>query len=202
MPAIFKTHEQIQELEPVQPWEKDRGQKEFTAKEDIPIVIDYFPDTKLPNRLLTDLVPQKWPNTRLTNVNAEMTEWNCKFPQRRVFQRWLRYVIEQRFGACSNEHNLNFVEMWFARYGKGDYTKVHNHIKALYSFVFFVNAPEGSSPLILTSSKTEIEPVPGKLVLFPGCIYHHVPENNCENRVVLAGNIISVLTDSFEYREQ
>ena len=32
MPAIFKTPEQLQELEPVQPWEKDRGQKEFTAK--------------------------------------------------------------------------------------------------------------------------------------------------------------------------
>ena len=179
--VIRKTTEQIQDL-------SLEHCKEIKLKENIPIIIDYFPDSKLIELIMKDLILHKWSNSYLSNVNAEMTEWNTIFSQRKVFQSWLNDIIGIKFGI-SKGYKLDFYEMWFARYSKGDYTKVHNHINSLYSFVFFLNSPEGSSPLVFTSSKTEIEPQPGKLVLFPGCVYHHVPKNNCKNRVVLAGNI-------------
>ena len=32
----------------------------------------------------------------------------------------------------------------------------------------------------------------GKVVIFPGNVFHHVPKNNCDGRIVLAGNIYAM----------
>ena len=83
------------------------------------------------------------------------------------------------------------VSMWFAIYDEGDYAKSHHHIPySLWSFVYYVNTPKGSSPLVFTTSGKKIKAEEGKLVLFPAGIRHHVPKNRCKNRLVLAGNLI------------
>ena len=43
---------------------------------------------------------------------------------------------------------------------------------------------------MFTNTKKKIQPVEGVVVLFDGVMRHHVPPNNCEDRVVLVGNII------------
>ena len=83
------------------------------------------------------------------------------------------------------------VSMWFAIYDEGDYAKSHHHIPySLWSFVYYVNTPKGSSPLVFTTSGKKIKAEEGKLVLFPAGVRHHVPKNRCKNRLVLAGNLI------------
>ena len=66
----------------------------------------------------------------------------------------------------------------------------HNHTSALMGFVYFINTPKGSSPLVFKTSGKKIKAEEGKIVLFPGVMNHYVPKNKCKNRMILAGNII------------
>ena len=68
-------------------------------------------------------------------------------------------------------------------------SKYKYHKPSIHSFVYFVRCPKGSSPLVFTTSKKRVKAEEGKIVVFPGHVLHHVPKNNCEGRVVLAGNI-------------
>jgi len=83
-------------------------------------------------------------------------------------------------------------QLWGAIYNYGDYAKTHKHSghdenASDYSFVYYVNAPDGSSPLLF--SDIIINPSPGLCVIFSSDEVHRVPENKCERRIVLAGNL-------------
>ena len=60
---------------------------------------------------------------------------------------------------------------------------------ALYAFVYFVNSPKGSSPLVFTTSGKRIKPEEGKILIFPPQLFHHVPKNKCDGRITLSGNV-------------
>ncbi len=81
---------------------------------------------------------------------------------------------------------------WLAVYNKGEYTNKHSHYPYPFSFVYFVKSPKGSSPLVFSSSGKRIKPEEGKGVIFPGSLFHHVPKNNCDGRIVLAGNLWAI----------
>ena len=81
------------------------------------------------------------------------------------------------------------IESWVVKCDKGDYTHEHDHIPAIFSFVYFIKCPKGSSPLVFTKSGKKIKAEEGKVVIFPGWIRHHVPKNKCEGRITMAGNI-------------
>ena len=80
-------------------------------------------------------------------------------------------------------------QLWGAIYNYGDYAKTHKHssYNGDYSFVYYVNAPEGSSPLLFTD--LIVNPFPGLCVVFSSDELHRVPENKCDRRIVLAGNL-------------
>ena len=78
---------------------------------------------------------------------------------------------------------------WVAAYREGEFAVSHGHYPAAYSFVYFIKCPKGSSPLIFTTSGKRIKAEEGKVVIFPGNLFHHVPKNKCDGRIVLAGNI-------------
>ena len=90
------------------------------------------------------------------------------------------------------DFRYEITDFWVAKYNKGDHTIDHSHEPASYSFVYFVKSPTGSSPLIFTTSDTKIKPEEGTVVIFPGNLKHHVPTNNCDGRIVLAGNIYAM----------
>ena len=84
---------------------------------------------------------------------------------------------------------LRIRNTWFVRDGVGDSTKPHYHNPCIFSWVYFVKCPRGSSPLVFTTSWKRIKAEEGKMVLFPSMSYHHVPKNRCDDRVVLVGNV-------------
>ena len=84
---------------------------------------------------------------------------------------------------------LKLVELWGQYYKKGDYQITHAHNPLSWSFVYYVNAPKGSAPLVFTSSNKKIFPKPGMLVLFPSWLEHYVPKHKCEEiRSVVLGD--------------
>ena len=82
---------------------------------------------------------------------------------------------------------------WVARLDKGQQTIEHDHLLyATHAFVYFVNTPKGSSPLVFPTSGKKIKAESGKLVLFPASLRHKVPTNKCDNRVTLASNVYTL----------
>ena len=89
----------------------------------------------------------------------------------------------------SKGFNFHIDTSWISKYMKGDYTLPHAHTPASFAFNYFIKTPKESSPLIFTTSGKTINAEEGKIVIFHGNLLHHVPENKCDDRIVLSGNI-------------
>jgi hypothetical protein len=137
-------------------------------------------------------------NTHTTNIQGSQYNFHSKdlwTPSMNLIVDWVYMLVREKVratinaGAMENDGNPT-TNLWFARYNKGDYTFDHDHAWfALVAFVYFVNSPPGSSPLVFSTSGKKIKAEEGKVVIFPGTLRHGVPPNKCDNRIVLAGNI-------------
>jgi len=162
--------------------------KTFTIHEKHEIRISSYHDQSINDLIMNDLDSVDWVNTRKTNVMAEMSAWLTQSKPIQIITDWIlsELVAYQPVGGL----NVQLIECWLARYSVDDFSNQHSHIPYPFSFVYYVHAPEGSAPFYFTSSNQKVIPETGKLILFPGDLVHHVPKNNCHNRVVLAGNFV------------
>tara|TARA_E500000305_G_scaffold55837_1_gene44576 strand:+ start:781 stop:1266 length:486 start_codon:yes stop_codon:yes gene_type:complete len=78
---------------------------------------------------------------------------------------------------------------WGVVYNKGEGARKHSHEPYPMTFVYYVNLPEGSSPLIVEDEVINISS--GELVVLPGNKFHEVPSSIVDSRCVIAGNIES-----------
>lgn len=120
-----------------------------------------------------------------TNLMCKMSSWHQEGEEcvDKVID-YAKMVIEKEYNV-----DVNNCSAWIARYDIEDYAKRHNHHPCPFSFVYFINTPKGSAPLCF--DEKEIKAEAGKLVIFEGRELHHVPKNQCENRLVMAGNIFT-----------
>ena len=103
-----------------------------------------------------------------------------------LIENWVEQIVRDKL---SGSFNFRFGT-WAARLDKNQETLEHSHLHfCTLAFVYFVNAPKGSSPLVFPTSGKKIKAEPGKLVLFPPSLNHKVPINKCDNRVTIASNI-------------
>ena len=79
---------------------------------------------------------------------------------------------------------------WSVFYNKGDCVELHNHFPYALSFAYYVNMPEGSSPIMIDGEV--IYPEEGQVVFFPGSSFHSVPPSKVSGRCMIAGNIMYV----------
>jgi len=107
----------------------------------------------------------------------------------------VHFLSSDRYTLCnpnligSDGYPLILHNLWGQLYNKGHSQNAHHHLPYDWSFVYYVNTPKGSSPLVFTQSRKKIKAKAGRLLIFPGHLTHHVPENNCEGRTVVAGNL-------------
>jgi hypothetical protein len=148
-----------------------------------------------------------------TNVKANMTDWRMHMKDDDFGK--LASTVEtiaknMRYGSTHVDGDTHTVknkgqsprlmteECWGASYGKGEYTKNHNHWPALWSWCYYLQVPKGSSPLVFTEAGIMFEPKVGDLVVFDGQAQHSVPPCDCEEkRVMIAGNIVAVSSTLF-----
>ena len=172
--------------------------------EKLEVWIEYYPFHKSLNKKLieeslqlpfvtADKAIQQGGN--LSNVKALQTCSDnpvVESPSFQVIYEWIYKIIKNKTPGW----NYKIVSSWVAKYNKGEYTLNHKHDPVSYSFVYFIKCPKGSSPLIFTRGGKRIKAEEGKAVIFPGNLYHYVPKNRCDDRIVLAGNIISRWVDA------
>ena len=83
--------------------------------------------------------------------------------------------------------NFYVADYWGMWYNKDAFAVNHNHYPYAMSFAYYVNCPEGSSPLVLEGN--EIQVTEGRLVVFAGHMNHQVDPCPVDNRFMIAGNI-------------
>tara|TARA_B100000035_G_scaffold180427_1_gene153920 strand:- start:62 stop:583 length:522 start_codon:yes stop_codon:yes gene_type:complete len=126
---------------------------------------------------------------RRTSLQSKMTSWNTDVKEFKTVIDVVSQLLHSDFLEFKNE-KIKCSEIWGALYGKEDHATAHNHEPSHFSFVYYVNAPKNSAPLVFVNSGYEVTPYPGKLVIFDSKLYHKVPKNKSENRSLIAGNFV------------
>lgn len=153
------------------------------------IITDTYHDLSINDAFMDEINDIEWCNSYRTNVGAKMSDWKIESDNITKIYEWVIKILKDTYDHDGSINSLNLHESWYAKYDVGDRTKVHDHKFSSWSFVYYINAPEGASSLYFPTSNKEIKCIPGRVVVFPGNVEHYVPENKCDNRVILAGNI-------------
>jgi len=163
------------------------------CKEQLPVIIEYHPyheslNKKIIREIDRTLFKEGILNRDggISNVRAlKSLDYKISTPSIEVVYEWILTLLRPKTVGWK----LNVDNSWLACYREGEFAVSHHHHPAVYSFVYFVKCPKGSSPLIFSTSGKRIKAEEGKVVIFPASLYHHVPKNKCDGRIVLAGNL-------------
>jgi len=126
---------------------------------------------------------------RMTNVKADMTRWQNFLPN---WKKLGRDVVENHLVNLVVDAETSWVvhSLWGVNYQKGDYTIFHDHCPSTFSFVYYVKAGEGSSPIVFSDVGYELLPKENDLIIFPSHLRHGVPSQiSSAERIIIAGNI-------------
>ena len=149
------------------------------------LIIEQHPDyEKLNSNLLKESEGVIYDWSDITNVRGKMSEWHICGKYIDVIKEWVKTLTPSIKGMIPR-----IIDAWYARFDYGNHALVHNHGDMYASFVYYIKTPEGSSPIIFPDENETVEAKEGNLLIFPGHINHYVPENKCEGRVIIAGNI-------------
>lgn len=149
------------------------------------LIIEQHPDyEKLNSNLLKESEGVIYDWSDITYVKGKMSEWHICGKYIDVIKEWAKTLTPSVKGMFPR-----IIDAWYARYDYGNHALVHNHGDIYASFVYYIKTPEGSSPIIFPDENETVEAKEGNLLIFPGHINHYVPENKCEGRVIIAGNI-------------
>ena len=131
------------------------------------------------------------PSKKPPNINAQFTGWHLKSKEVNTIVQWVNNLLDTYWTKVNGElYHFRCTEVWGVLYKEGDYISPHQHSPSIYSFVYYVTTPKGSSPLVFSTSGKRIKPVAGNVVLFESRLLHEVPRNKCSERCVISGNFI------------
>ena len=149
-----------------------------------PIYIYDCPYAEKINPILHRIILQR---ASIRDKGALMTEWNCI--NIKEFKFISDYVLNLQTNFALPSYQLKVTDIWGQVYNIGDYQVSHDHILSDWSFVYYVNTPRRSSPLVFDECRKRIRLKAGQVIIFPSWLVHHVPPNKCEGRVVIGGNL-------------
>ena len=130
-----------------------------------------------------------------TNVKAQMTEW--KMWHEPGFKRLADIVLDisRKISVAKYNRPINPMldNLWGMKYKSEEVAIAHDHWPAIWSFVYYLNAPKDAPGLFFPEmgeqgGERKIEP--GLLIFFEGHIKHSVrPAKFKGYRYVVSGNI-------------
>ncbi|MDO7613833.1 MAG: 2OG-Fe(II) oxygenase family protein [Crocinitomicaceae bacterium] len=136
----------------------------------------------LVNRLIKDIKSTGDKTYQSSNLQCDMTDWKTMLSS---FDELENIISKQIVEDCT------FKDHWGAVYRDGDYAKPHDHGESDISFVFYLDAPEGSGEIYFNQIDVSVKPKNKMLMLFPGTVIHEVWPNTTSGieRIITAGNV-------------
>ena len=147
---------------------------------------------------------------RTTNVKAKMTKWNMldHKPFKIVSDKVEKTIQDFFHENTSLDLETFMTTCWGSIYEKGNYSELHAHVPALYSWVYYVDVDDDAAPLhfprkILGKLPDNLgsrdnkedsgfyyKPKSGTGIIFPGWFEHQVPPHTGEKeRIIVVGNV-------------
>ena len=86
-----------------------------------------------------------------SDCKSEMTKWDLHFKYKEIsdFINWVIGITEDTMIRPYNGYfSLMCVNSWGLICNKGNYVEEHRHERSNFSFVYYINSPKGSSPLV------------------------------------------------------
>ena len=164
----------------------------MNIRENLDVIVEHHPHYESLNRKLVEDSLKIEFKQRYDNIGAEMTGLRTSSPSIILIKKWVEQLIHRKWDYDGSFYDVDISDTWFVRYGIGDQSFPHDHHMNLLSFVYFVKCPKGSSPLVFTTTGKRIKAEDGKVLVFPSTLFHHVPINKCDDRMVISGNIALV----------
>ena len=145
-----------------------------------------------------------------TNVKAKMTKWNMiEHIPFKIISNKVQKTIEDFFHEYSDIDLETFMTTcWGSIYEKGNYSELHAHFPALFSWVYYVDVDDDAAPLHFPrkvlgklpenlgsrdhydNSGLYYKPKSGTGIIFPGWFEHQVPPHTGEKeRIIVVGNV-------------
>lgn len=122
--------------------------------------------------------------TNLKGIMSSYRVWN----QTNLYNNLLSKIKK----ICQKAANLslNHIDAWVGIYKKGHYAISHSHYPSLVTFVYYLQVDDNNpTPLIFTDNNFTFTPSTNSLIIFPGYMYHFVPEHKSNiDRIVISGN--------------
>tara|TARA_R110001592_G_scaffold65009_3_gene199710 strand:- start:5056 stop:5697 length:642 start_codon:yes stop_codon:yes gene_type:complete len=130
-----------------------------------------------------------------SNVKAQMTEWIMN--DKPGFDLLAKYISNMAKEVSLLQYNRkilpNITDMWGMKYKSEEYAVPHDHWPAIWSCVYYVNAPKEAPGLFfpeMGEQGGERQLEQGLLVMFPGHTKHGVrPKKFKGYRYVVSANI-------------
>ena len=125
-----------------------------------------------------------------TNVNAWHSDWKTHL----ITDKFDPFIDKIKYCLKNYYSDLFLSDFWFNIYEDSGSAKRHMHGFFQISGVYFVECDDTSSLLVIDNNSKNretitIQPKPGKLVIFPGYVYHSVSKNkNSKKRTSIAFN--------------
>ena len=114
-------------------------------------------------------------------VNSHMTDWN-RIQKHQIVSKFIEWIEE--------ETNCEMINIWGVLYSDQGGSNSHNHKGAKYSFSYYINVPNNSSPLVFDTENISVPAIEGNVVIFDANLMHSVPLNDHNGRCILSGNLI------------
>ena len=163
-------------------------------KENCDLIIERYPHFKSLNKSLKeDYLKSDFSESFKRSVQGKHSSYQTSSPHIDKVSEWVIRILRETYPHLMSPH-LKLVRhsSWFSGYDIGEYATLHAHLPRSYSYVYYVQCPRGSSPLVFPTSGKKIKAEEGRVVIFPGHVHHCVPKNKCVGRIALAGNLTTV----------
>jgi len=164
--------------------------------EDLHVLECFYPASSTSNPIFHNLIEENKLRVEGPNSKYYITYFKEEPDEVKSLLEWIHKKI------CDDIVDIPLVcsEAWGVIYDDGDYINAHTHKQGdlidsstpnYFSFVYYVNVPEGSSPLVFPTSGYELHPEPGKMVIFESRLRHKIPPNGGSGRSIIVGNFIA-----------
>ena len=141
--------------------------------------------------------PKEEYNSHITN-----TDWHLPPNLQREYFKICFPLFSNHFNQIKNNYGWWYHEQlknyWFQQYEKGDWHGMHIHNNCLFSSVYYLELPDGSSKTTFkTPQRTfEVEIKEGEIITFPSIFFHESRENKSEKRkTVVSANFVAETWD-------
>jgi hypothetical protein len=129
------------------------------------------------------------------NSHISNTDWHLPFDMERKYFEIVSPLFSNHFKEIKTNYGWWYHEIlenyWFQQYEKGDWHGKHIHSNCLFSSVYYVELPEGSSKTTFRTPQQDfqIDINEGEIITFPAIFFHESKENKSEKRkTVIAAN--------------